>query len=450
MHRKTSRRQFLVGASVFTAGTIGFPFVSRAQNKGDQVRMAVIGSAGQGGVGFGAAMGQQLVAMVDVDLRQRAAENLAAGKEKFPGVKVYTDYRRMFDDHLGLDAVWVATPDHSHFPAAVRALDAGLAVYCEKPLTHSIREAKVLRDMAGAKRAVTQMGNQGHSSESIRLIVEYLQSGLLGDVTTLHCVSNRSFSASTRPPTGPVPEGLDWEAWLGPAPFREYHDGLHPFAWRGYLDFGTASLGDMGCHTIDGAVWGLRLDEADTVEVVAEAGGTTAEGYTPEARIVYTFPARGNLPPVTMTWWNGGGGKNLPPRPPMLEEGREQLQEGTYYYGTKAALMSGSHCQGVRIFPETAMKEAGKPPQVVPRVPGHTEDFLRAVKDPTAPAPSSNFAYSTRLTEIVLLGTVALRAGQGTRIVYDMKAGKVITNNGALNTLLWRAPRKGWEFGYPV
>ena len=444
MARARSRREFLKCSALAAAGVLGAPYVATAAGKGEKLKMAVVGAGGRGRAGLGAAMNENLAAIADVDHR-RVGRGLGNAKKKFPNLKVYTDYRKLFDAHEDLEAVWVGTPDHSHFPAAIRALEAGAGVYVEKPLTHNLWEARKLREVAARKKLATQMGNQGHSSESIRIIVEYIRSGALGEIRKLHCVSNRSFGASRRPASKPVPEGLDWQSWIGPAPFRDYHDGLHPFSWRGWLDFGTASLGDMGCHTIDGAVWALKLYEASTIEVVAEEGNTNEEGYSRSARIVYRFPARGELPPVEMTWWNGGG-KHLPPRPHELEEGRKQLSEGTYYYGTKAVMQSGSHCQSPRIIPEAKQKATPRPGKAIPRVPGHTGDFLRACKDSTAPPPCSNFGYSAGLTEIVLLGTVALRCARE-KLVYDMKAGH-FTNSEKANGFIKREPREGWEFGY--
>ena len=448
MRRKASRREFLKSSARVAAGVFGAPYVVAAENRKEKVRMAVVGAGGQGGAGMGTANGENLVAIADVDLNRVGKKRLDDAKKRFPDLKVYSDYRKLFDEQKGLEAVWVATPDHNHFPASIRALEAGAGVYSEKPLTHDIWEARKLRQVATEKKLATQMGNQGHSSESIRLICEFIWAGALGDVTKLHCVSNRSFSASKRPPTKPVPEGLDWQSWIGPAPFRDYHDGLHSFSWRGWLDFGTASLGDMACHTIDGPVWALKLYEAPTIEVELEEGGVNEEGYSPAARIVYKFPERGKMPPVTLTWWNGGG-KHLPPRPECLEPDRKQLTQGTYYYGSKGMMESGSHCGGTRLIPETFQKANPKPAQAIPRVPGHSGDWLRAIKDTTAPAPCSNFGYSARLTEIVLLGTVALRMGVGAKLVYDTEAG-LFKDNAKANGFLKRVPRKGYEFGYEV
>jgi len=442
MAGRRSRREFLRASAAVAAGVFGAPAVVHADTKG-KLKLAVVGAGGRGGAGMGAARGEHLVAVADVD-HKRAGRNLDNAKKQFPELKVYTDYRELFDNHKDLDAVWVATPDHNHFPACIRALEAGAGVYCEKPLTHDLWEARRLREVAAAKKLPTQMGNQGHAGESIRRIVEYIRAGILGKIEMLHCVSNRSFSAKSRPPSKPVPQGLNWEAWLGPAPYRDYHDGLHPFSWRGWLDFGTGSIGDMACHTIDGAVWALRLNEAPKIGVVAEEGGVTKEGYSPAARLRFRFASRGDLPAIEMTWWNGGG-KHLPPRPPQLGDNDKIITQGTYYYGTKGLMSSGSHCQSPRIYPDE-LRRGTEVEKSLPRVPGHGGDFLRACKDSSAPAPSSNFAYSTRLTEIVLLGTVAMHL-PGEKLIFDTQACR-FTNSEAANRLLKRQPRKGWEFGY--
>jgi predicted dehydrogenase len=449
MSTTMKRRTFIKTSSAYGAGVLIAPNLgwSAESSPNNKLNMAVIGIGGRGGASMGTAMNENLVAIADVDLAGRAAGNVKKAKGKFPDLKLYSDYRKLFDKHTDLDAVWVATPDHNHFPASVRALSAGAGVYCEKPLTHSIWEARKLQQLAAAKGLATQMGNQGHSSESIRLICEYIWSGAIGDVETLHCVSNRSFGAKPpRPASEAVPKGLDWEAWIGPAPFRDYHKGLHSFSWRGWKDFGTGSIGDMACHTIDGAVWALKLNQAETLEVEAEVGGVNDEGYNGHARIVYRFPARGNLKPVTLTWWNGGSAEDKPPRPEVLEAGRKPLDQGTYYYGSKNLLQSTSHCGGVRIIPEIRMKETAKPEQMLERVPGHSGDWVRSIKDSTAAKPSCNFDYSARLTEIVLLGTVALKAGG--KLVYDMKKGQFTNNRPDANALLKREPREGWTFGY--
>jgi len=440
--KENGRRNFIKG--LFAGVTIlTFPGAARTYAANEKLNMACIGAGGQAGAGIGAALGQNLVAVAEVDQEKAGKKNLERVMKEAPGCKVFTDYRKLFDEVKGLDAVWVATPDHHHFPATIRALEAGYGCYTEKPMAYSIWETRKLRDVAAAKKVATQMGNQGHSSQTIRMLCEYIWSGTIGEVKEVHCVSNRNFSAGTKPATAEIPKGLDWDIWLGPAPQRDYHGGLHPFAWRGFLDFGTGSIGDMGCHTIDGSVWALKLTEAENVEVVAEEGACTEQGYPAKARIVYKFPARGEMPPVTIKWWNGGG-EYVPPRPEALEAGAKQLTEGAYYFGSKMTMKSGSHCGDVQIIPDTLHRSTTKPAATLPRVPGHAEDFIRACKG--GPAASCNFDYAARLTEIVLLGNVACRAGVGEKITYDFKKGT--SNNEKANAYLKREPRKGWEFGY--
>ncbi|MEX2216131.1 MAG: hypothetical protein WD768_18615, partial [Phycisphaeraceae bacterium] len=319
---------------------------------------------------------------------------------------------------------------------------AGAGVYCEKPLTWSIWEARKLREVANAKKLATQMGNQGHSSDSIRQICDHVWSGNLGEVKEVHCLSNRRFSAKGRPATKPVPAGLNWEAWLGPAPFRDFHDGLHPFNWRGYLDFGTGSLGDMACHTVDGPVWALKLNEAESFEVEAELGKPTDEGWAAEAVIVYRFPKRGEMPAVTLTWYHGG---KKPKTVTGLDEGTAIQGEGSYLVGSKCTLSSGSHCQNTRLWPAAINAATPKPEPLVKRSPkGHGGDFLEGCKTGDYLLPSSNFDYAARLTEIVLIGNLACLAGE--KLTYSFKTGK--TNSEKANALLKRQPRKGWELGY--
>jgi len=441
MASRTSRRTFVKGGLYAGITVLTVPGIARSFAANEKLKMAVIGIGGQGSGGVGTALGQQLVAYTDVDVNGKGKDSLAKIKQGAPDAKGYTDYRRMFEAHKDIEAVWIATPDHHHFSATTMALSAGAGVYCEKPLTWSLWEARKLREFAMGKKLATQMGNQGHSTDSIRVACEYVWSGALGDVTEVHCVSNRGFAAKSRPAPATPPEGLDWEAWIGPAAMREYHGGLHPFGWRGYRDFGTGSLGDMGCHTIDAPTWALKLNESATVELEAEVGKPTDEGFAPKARIIYRFPARGPLPPVKLTWWHGGG-DFLPPRPPALEEGQKVITEGTYYYGSKCMMTTNSHAGGVRLIPDSKVKEIGKPPVALERVKSHSGDFINACK--TGKPASSNFEYAGRLTEIVLLGNIACAVGE--KITYDFATGRF--NNDKANAMLKRDPRKGWEMAY--
>ena len=442
-----TRRRILQASSYAGITFLFKPTLVFGYAENEKLRMACIGAGGQAGAGIGPGMSQNLVAIAEVDPDGKGKGNIDKVLKASPDTKIYTDYRQLFDKHPQLDAVWCGTPDHNHFGASIRALHAGAGVYCEKPLTWSIWEARRIREVALAKKAVTQMGNQGHSSGTIREICEHIWAGNLGEVKEVHCISNRNFSAGdTRPASKPVPKGLDWEAWLGPAPQRDYHDGLHSFSWRGWLDFGSGSLGDMACHNVDGVVWALKLDQVESFEVEALHDGKvnkpTKEGHAAQALIVYKFPARGDMPPVTLTWYHGG---KKPERPAALEEGRPVLSEGSYFIGSKATMSSGSHCQDTQLIPKKLNDEVGKPKQVLARSKhGHGGDFIEGCKKKDPNLPTSNFAYAARLTEIVLAGNLAQAVGE--KITYSVKTGK--TNNDKANALLKREPRKGWEAGY--
>ena len=438
-----SRRRVLQAGSYAGITFLFNPSLAFTYQANEKLRMACIGAGGQAGAGIGPGMSQNLVAIAEVDPDGKGKGNIDKVLKASPDTKIYTDYRKLFDAHPQLDAVWCGTPDHNHFGASIRALNAGAGVYCEKPLTWSIWEARRIREVALAKKAVTQMGNQGHSSGTIREICEHIWAGNLGEVKTVYSISNRNFSAGDkRPDSKPVPKGLDWEAWLGPATFRDYHDGLHSFSWRGWLDFGTGSLGDMACHTMDGPVWALKLNEAESFTVEAEVGKNTKEGHAKEVVIHYEFPARGDMPAVKLTWYHGG---KKPARPEALEEGRPLLGEGSYYLGSKATMSSGSHCQDTQLIPKKLNDEVGKPKQVLARSKhGHGGDFIEGCKKKDPTLPTCGFAYAATLTEIVLAGNLAVAVGE--KVTYSLKTGK--TNNDKANALLKREPRKGWELGY--
>ena len=322
----TSRRRFLrdsaTAAAAFTIvprhvlGGVGY----RAPS--DQVRILGVGVGGKGQSNIMALAGESVVALCDVD-HKHAAKTFAA----FPEAKAYTDFRRMYDAHLAeADAVVVSTPDHTHAIASLAALYADKHVYCEKPLVHNIREARLLTEAAAARpHLVTQMGNQGASGEGIRKITEWLEAGLIGDVHTMHAWTNRPIwpQGNAAPAAGATsPDGVDWEAWVGPANMVPYHPLYHPFAWRGWWDFGTGALGDMGCHIIDSAFYALELGYPTSAEasVVPIYSQNWNADYTPEAcpvasKIKLEFPARGSKPAVKMTWHDGG---LLPERPAEL------------------------------------------------------------------------------------------------------------------------------------
>ncbi len=434
-----TRRQFLQTSSLAGLSIITFPNAARGTEKNSKLRIACIGAGGRATTAYPTALKEHLVAIAEPDPEGRGGSMIKKAKEAQPGVKVYTDYRELFDAHDDLDAVWIGCPDHNHYGAAIRALENGAGVYCEKPLTWSIGEAAALRAKAAETGLATQMGNQGHSSDSIRSIVENLRGGTLGPVEKVVSHMSKKWGATGMPPKAEKPAGLNWDSWLGPAEQMGYREDLHPFTWRKYGPFGTGTLGDMACHTIDGAVWGLRLTEVDTFEVEAESGGPQNGGHALDAVVRWDFPARGEMPPMSLWWYQGDV---TPERPEGLGEGKFS----TVYHGEKGLMTSGSHCQGGKLFPETFAKSVEPPAETIARVPGHAEDWIRAIKDKDAPLPSSHFGYSAGLTEIVLAGVVALEMGE--KLTFDTKQSRFVNNDNA-NAHLWRKPRQGWEFGYP-
>jgi len=418
-------------------------------NANEKIRFALIGIGGMGGKGVGVGLGEQIVAAADVDM-DHAAKSVQRIKAGAPDAKFYADYRKLFDEQKQLDAVWVATPDHHHFPATVRALEAGLHVYCEKPLCHDVYEARKLRELAKAKRVVTQMGNQGHSGEPIRMICEWIWQGALGDVTEVHVrppyqqmdFGSRDAGQPARPPSG-----LDWDLWQGLVKEREFRSGIHPSKWRGWLDYGTGLLGDWFCHNADGAVWGLKLDEAETCEVECEGEETNATNWAHEVRVSWSFPKRGSMVPCVMRWSSGIYNDYMAkPMPATIDPKlvAAAAEHPSAYYGTKGMAVSGWWMNSARLFPETFMKEVGKPQAVLPRVKGgHENDFLNAIR--AGGRASSDFEYSARLTEIMLVGNIATRVRE--KLCYDFRTGR-FTNSDKANAFLRRQPRKGWEFGY--
>jgi predicted dehydrogenase len=393
-------------------------------------------------------MGEQIVAAADAD-SNHAGGSIKKIKGGFPDAKIYTDYRKLFDEQKQLDAVWVATPDHHHFPATVRALEAGAAVYCEKPLCHDIYEARKLRELAKAKKVATQMGNQGHSGEHVRLLCEWVWQGTLGDVTEAHVrppYNQMDFGSRNAGQPAQPPASLDWDLWQGIVKEREFRSGIHPAKWRGWLDYGTGLLGDWFCHNGDGAVWALKLYEADTCEVECEGEESNGTNWPHEVRVSWSFPKRGDMAPCVMRWSSGiYNDYNAKPMPKTIDPERiaATSKHSGAYYGTKGTAVSGWWMNEARLFPETFMKEVGKPKPVLPRVKGHEADFLNSIR--TSTPSSSNFEYSARLTEIMLVGNVANLVRE--KLAYDFRTGK-FTNSEKANALLKREPRKGWEFGY--
>jgi len=444
-----SRRTFLAAGSAALAFTIvprhvlgGPKFVAPS----DKVNVAGIGAGGMGGgdIATHARNGANIVAVCDVD-QQRAAGTYRA----FPDARRYTDFREMLEKEADrIDAVSVGTPDHTHAVAAMTAIRAGKHVYCQKPLTHTLLECRELTKAAKAAGVATQMGNQGHASEGSRLTNEWIQAGIIGEVREVHVWSDRAGrlwkQGIGRPAETPaVPATLHWDLWLGPVQERPYHPAYVPANWRGWRDFGTGALGDMGCHIIDHPVWALGLGAPTTVEASATLDGSVVDGkpnfetYPIASLITYEFPAREKQPPVSMTWYDGG---LMPPTPPEMAPGKRLPDNGVLYIGSKGKMYHSSHGGMPQLLPASLHDQAKLVNKTIERSPGHYEEWLLACKG--GPKPISSFDYSGPMTETVLLGVLALRA-PGKRLEWD-SANLKVKNAPELNQFLHVEYRKGW------
>jgi hypothetical protein len=466
-----NRRGFLKS----TAGAVGVSALGLHAQRSDAaldkpLRVAVLGCGIRGlSAHIDAACDERLVAIVDPD-RNAIEKAFLKIKEVAPNydlakVKAYGDYRRMFDE-LGseLDAVIIATPNHQHTLPALMAIRRGIHVYLEKPMTLTIAESRQLVTEARKHGVVTQMGQQGHSGEGCRRLCEFVWAGAIGEVHDVYCWSNRANGrVAGCPTTAAVPAGLDWDQWIGPAPYRDYHEGLHPHDWHGWFDFGNGSLGNMGCHILDPAYWALKLGHPDAI-MLEESFGGNAECFPVSTRIRWDFPARAGMKPVRLHWYDGlapdqpFNNKTVNPkndcvamaaqnRPALVRDLEKKYDRnfggnGTLYVGEKGMMITDAYGDGVRIVPEEAHRAFTKPPETLPRVKGtHQRDFFRACRG--GPPPSAHFDYSGQLNELVLLGCLAVRAGKGRRIEWDGEALSC-TNLPELNRFLKRDNRKGW------
>ena len=417
-----------------------------AKAPSDKLNIAGIGVGGMGRGNMGSCRGENIVALCDVD------QKYAAGTFKsYPKAKTYKDFRVMLAKQKDIDAVVIATPDHTHAVTAMAAMQLGKHVFCQKPLAHTVYEARMLKEAARKYKVQTQMGNQGHSSEAIRLLREWIHDGAIGDVKEVHAWSDRptggpwyaNFAARELPKGTPaVPDTLDWDLWLGPTKKRAYHPAFHPFKWRAWLAYGTGALGDMGCHILDPAFWALDLGYPTSVisEVKHHKPELADQAFPISSTLTYQFPARGKFPPLKLVWTDG---QYKTPRPKDLEKGRRVDASGAFIFGSKGSIKHGSHgASGMRIFPEEKLKAYKRPAKTIRRVKnGHMGDWLRACKD-GKPA-SSNFEYGGALTEMVLLGVLAMRFS-GQKLEFDSKTMK-FTNFPKANELLHIKYRDGWS-----
>ena len=416
----------------------------------DKLNIACIGVNGKGYSDIASvAKTENVVALCDVDDVMMAETLKSTKKDNLPhydmlvAANKYRDFRKMLEAEKSIDAVTVSTPDHTHAVIALTAMRLGKHAFVQKPLTFTVQEARLLAKVAKEMKLVTQMGNQGHASEEARLINEWIADGAIGEVTEVHTWTNRPIwpQGIERPQELPaLPSTFDWDLWLGPAPVRPYHPAYVPFNWRGWWDFGTGALGDMGAHIIDHPFWALELGLPDTVQ--ASSTPFNDETFPQASKVHYHFPARGKKPAVDFTWYDGG---LLPLRPEELEPTRRlgNGSGGMIFVGSKGKLMSGALAESPRLIPEPKMKEYKLPPKTLPRSPGCAEEWIAGIKNGT-PA-LANFDYAARLTETMLLGNIAIRlTSKNTVLKYD-GAKMAFTNMPEANQYLTREYRAGWS-----
>ncbi|MBN1342871.1 MAG: Gfo/Idh/MocA family oxidoreductase [Phycisphaerae bacterium] len=453
----TTRRTFLGRAAAAAGAASAFTILpgrvvagQRKLSPNDKLNLAAVGVGGMGGSNLSRCESENVVALCDVD-SDLAGKTFA----KHPQARRYKDYRVMFDKEKDIDAVIVATPDHTHAVIALAAIRRGLHVYVQKPLTYDVREARVLTEAARKHKVISQMGNQGHSGPDIRRVCEWVWSGALGPIKEAHAWTNRpvwpqGIEVDRPKETPPVPASLDWDLWIGPAPMRPYHPTYHPGNWRAWCDFGTGSLGDLGCHIVDAAFWALKLKYPVSVEgcistywhALWKETKPKNENYPRSTIVRYQFPARQGMPEVKLTWWDGG---MMPPRPEALgpNEKMGDSDGGLLFIGEKATLMCGNYGRNLKVIPDNVMKDAA-PPESLERVPGgvdgHEKDWIRACKD--GKPSSSNFDYAGPLSETVLMGNLAVRFPDR-KLLWDGEKMEV-TNDPAANAFVRRQYREGW------
>jgi predicted dehydrogenase len=450
MSIRSSRRQFLQTTALTG---IGFWIAARSgtaesKSPNERIAMASIGVGGKGGEDSDeAGKAGDMVAICDVDETRLNK----AGEKKFPKAKRYADFRKMFEEMgKSIDAVTVSTPDHDHAAIAIMAMRMGKHCYCQKPLTRTLYEARLMADVARDTKVATQMGNQYTADPGLRKAVAIVQAGTLGAPREIHVWTNRPIwpQGTARPAPQDCPTTLDWSVWIGPAPMRPYAEGYHPFKWRGWWDFGTGALGDMACHTINMPYWAYDL--RDPISVQAETSGHNKDSYPASSKIVYEFAATDKRPAVKLFWYDGG---NLPDERVMgptydlykkeIEKDKKYLISGCVIIGDKDTLYAPGD------YAEKTIKLSGDKP--LPEVqfvksPGHYAEGIRAIKG-GEPAKSNFPDYSGALTETVLLGNLAVWVadkGRGEKVLWDAKNLKC-TNIEGLEPLIRPNYRTGYK-----
>lgn len=410
----------------------------------EKLNIATIGSGGMGGGNTNAVSSENIIALCDVDF-QRAAGTF----NKFPNAKQYKDFRIMLEKEKDIEAVITATPDHTHAVSAMMAIKMGKHVYVQKPLTHSIFEARQLTEAARKYKVMTQMGNQGRSGNGVRELSEIIWAGVIGDISEVHSWTNRPVwpQGIDRPKdTPPVPDHLDWDLWLGPAPLRPYNPVYLPFNWRAWIDFGCGALGDMGCHVMDPPFFAMKLGYPDGVQGSHSYDVPTMwtrfnnkETYPRASHVQYSFPKRENMPAMTLDWYDGG---ILPIWPDEFKPDTKIPESGTIFIGTEGVIMCETYGGNVQLFMKNKRDRFVTPEQTIPRITtSHEMDWVRSCKD-GKPA-SSNFDYSGPLTEMVLMGNLSMFV-PGKKLKWNGKKMRV-TNNDKANELIKREYREGWS-----
>lgn len=428
MTQRTKRRTFL---QIAAGAGIGLPMFLPAQARGanERLNVGLIGVGGRGAANMGGVASENITAICDVNTGA-----LAPAAAQFSKAKQYADYRELLDAK-DLDAVVVSTPDHHHAPATIRALRRGLHVYCEKPLTHTVEEARLIAQEAAKAKVATQMGTQNHEHPGYIRLVELIQSAAIGAVKQVYVITDRPgrwWSQGIEKPSEKVaiPANLNWDVWLGPAADRDYHPAYVPFRWRGWWDFGCGAIGDMAIHLMDPAFWALEL--GGPVKVTSKGPPPNPHSGPTWMETRFEFGQRGKLPPVEVIWYEGEA-------KPDPEIAKDLPMNGSLFVGEKGRI-SIVHDQQPKLLPEDKFVDFKGPDPYLPKSPGHHQQWIEACK--TGSRTGSNFAYAGPFTEIVLLGNVAYRVGA--TIEYDPVAMKV-TNVAEANNLLTKSYRKGWE-----
>jgi len=438
---RISRRRFVTGAAAAAAAVTVVPRHVLGgpgnQPPSETLNIAGVGIAGKGFHDVQSVASENIVAICDVDARQ-----VARGLKQWPKAKGFKDFRKMLDEQKNIDAVSIAVPDHNHAVITMAAIKRRKHVFCQKPLTHSVYEAFAVGEAAKKHGVATQMGNQGQASEGARLVCEMIWDGAISRVREIHAWSNRRHRISPRGvrrpnETPPVPDHLDWDLWIGPSPMRPYHPCYHPFAWRGWWDFGTGVLGDIGCHQLSSVFKALDLQHPISVEACSTNEQEPPEVHNETAPIAsitaYKFPEHKGHGPITLRWYDGG---MRPPRPEVLKPGRDfGRNDGTMIVGDKGIILDH------RLIPEKRQQEYGRPPRKLERSPGHHKEWLIAAKGGKR-AGSDFVDHAAHLAGVVLLGNCAIRTAK--KLLWDAKARR-FTNSDEANALLNPTYREGWS-----